>query len=158
MQTIRNSYKKKKEIAMNFLTMNNTRTLYKTIHRKIPRASTAIQEALAQASFIFTGVHTTHLFSFYCGPRARETPPWSSILHMSQQHTCGPKDRTQWMTDYIRLLFCFGFGCRNRVTARSCLSRFPGIQLPLALGSLALCCFSGLQSRQCALTPISPLL
>lgn len=38
------------------------------------------------------------------------------------------------MTGYSRLLFCFAFGCRNELTARSCLSRLPGIQLPLALG------------------------
>ena len=49
---------------------------------------------------------------------------------MSQQNTRGPKDGTWWMTGYSRLLFCFAFGCRNEVTARSC----PGIQLPLALG------------------------
>lgn len=56
---------------------------------------------------------------------------------------------------YSNLLFCFG-GCRNGVTARSCLSRFPGIQVPQHLWSLAPCFLSGLRSCHCALNPVSP--
>lgn len=55
---------------------------------------------------------------------------------------------------YSSLLFCFAFGCRNRVTVRSCLSRLPGFRFLSICGPWTM--FSlGLQSCQCTL-PLFP--